>query len=197
MKRELARISYGHILHCEWGVFCCQLLPFLTALTSLILLLLTLALSKVHIKVSVSSPCIVVSSCCHSSGWLLSKQPHFVIQSLNLITIPCLTAASKDQALSLSASFSLYTLNSCLAWWYQTSARLAISLLHVCKWCYKKTKQVFRTLFSIFLGDNAGTQLKPEGYNCKRQWERWIVQIQRQVGLQRTLTRLMCFLAFS
>lgn len=33
----------------------------------------------------------------------------------------------------LSASFSLSTLSSCLAWWCQTCARLAISLLHVCK----------------------------------------------------------------
>lgn len=47
-----------------------QPLPFWTALTALIQLFLALALSKVHIKVSVSSSSTVVLSCCQSSGCL-------------------------------------------------------------------------------------------------------------------------------
>lgn len=173
--------------------FLLQLLPFLTAL---ILLLLALALSKVHIKMSVSSPCIVVSSCCQSSGWLLSKQPHFVIQSLNLIMIACLTLASTDQALSHSASFSLSALILVLpgsvkplpGWPF-------LSCMFVSDVASKQNKYLL--LFSISLGDNAGTKMKPADYYCKRQWEQWIVQIQKQVGLQRTLNSLVCFLGFS
>lgn len=180
----LQAFSYCHILPRTSGTakggchFSCQPLPFLTALTALVHLFLALALSKVHRKVSVSSPCTVVSSCCQSSGWLLRKQPRFVIQSLNLSMIPPLTPAFKDQALSLSASCLHFTVCT-----KSLSARLAISLLLVYKRCYKSRKEVVGYFLPLPSGDNAGTWLKPEGHWCRRQWERWFVQIQKQVGL--------------
>lgn len=128
--------------------FCCQSLPFLPALTALIHLFLALALSKVHTEVSVSSLCTAVPRCCHSSGWLLRKQPYFVIQSPSLVMIPLSTPAFRLCLFLPLVRLPLSALHSCCRW----QCQLVTSLLLGYKWWYRSTNQVLRALISIFPG---------------------------------------------